>query len=669
MHRFSKLVIKILLVFSLLLIGAGPLDSLAQSACSGNTSTHETFQTQLGILLVNSNSTQASFTVTGPAIYQGTGYSWVEQAIPAGTYTITWNSVPGCLTPSPETKTTNANGSVAFAGNYQSTSNTTTPTPAPTASATPTPTPTPRGHYMTISSNPPSASVYINGSLMGIAPVKIKLPENVPIKIKCTLPGYSDYNYNYPTVGPLPVGVSSVNSDWACTLIKSSASSPTSTPAGKSPSVPAYQSGQQPNGTATPTILPVTPTPYVAPSPQPAQPKGFFSRIFSSVTSFFGKLMGRKNALPTPSPLSQENTYGNSSVGSSAGNLEGVWKVEQILMFDSTINDFRQTQAGGNYTEYKGDKVCINGVLGLNDTPQPCPRYDTFTLSGNQIIISTNIPYVIHWKVSGNTLELSLDPKVTPTTPNSPQKQKIILSRLNKNVPANSQPQNPSTSGTSQPSTQPTVNKIPNTPIVTAIKTPPPTPININDLEGIWFLDLDLSQGSLPYTNYIQFRGNAICPRGPMDNPFSLIACSQGPYDPNLYNGNFGTLPFTFSNNKVMFNFDGKQFVWTLSRNGSNLELVKNYDIDMKPIYKEDANETCAYDLSGKPTTCSKLQTTVGQTFFAKISSGKHALVKCDDNFVNLVKTKITGQYAATSIYAAESAVAACKTLQLYGHY
>jgi len=98
-------------------------------------------------------------------------------------------------------------------------------------------------------------------------------------------------------------------------------------------------------------------------------------------------------------------------------------------MFDPLINDFRQTQTGRNYTEFKGNKVCANGVLGPNDTPQPCPYYESFTLSGDQIIL-TGSSHTIRWKLSGDMLEISVDPKISPTTPNSPQKQKIIFSRL-----------------------------------------------------------------------------------------------------------------------------------------------------------------------------------------------------------------------------------------------
>jgi len=298
----------------------------SQPPCSGSATITDATQAQPGVLAVVSNSAQASFTITGPATYQGSGYYWVQQGIPAGTYTITWNSVSGCGTPSAETKTTNTRGSVAFAGNYQTTSDTTTYTPLPTGGPTPTPS-SPNGHYMTINSNPTSATVYINGSMKGTAPVKIKLPENVPIQIKCTLNGYNDYTYNYPAVGPLPLNINSINSDWICTLVKKSVSPTVS----YTPLPPSYQSGQNQNQTPAPTVLPTTPlitsTPYISPTPSQVQPKGFFFRIFNSITSFIGKVLGRKSSLPPAS--TSGNTNSQNSPSSPDSKLEGLWKVKQ----------------------------------------------------------------------------------------------------------------------------------------------------------------------------------------------------------------------------------------------------------------------------------------------------------------------------------------------------
>ncbi len=133
----------------LLVFIAAPLASLAQDQppCSGSVSITDPTQAHPGVLAVVSNSAEAAFTVTGPVTYHGSGYYWVQQGIPPGTYAITWSAVASCSTPSSETKATDSRGSVAFAGNYQTADNATTnpsnPPPAggpsPTQSTEPTP--------------------------------------------------------------------------------------------------------------------------------------------------------------------------------------------------------------------------------------------------------------------------------------------------------------------------------------------------------------------------------------------------------------------------------------------------------------------------------------------------------------------------------------------------
>ena len=75
-----------LLTFSLASLAAY---AQTQPPCSGSTSIIDASQAQPGVLAVISNSEQASFTVTGPATYHGSGFYWVRQGIPAGAYTIT----------------------------------------------------------------------------------------------------------------------------------------------------------------------------------------------------------------------------------------------------------------------------------------------------------------------------------------------------------------------------------------------------------------------------------------------------------------------------------------------------------------------------------------------------------------------------------------------------
>lgn len=250
----------------------------SQSLCYGSVAITDTSQAEPNVLVIVSNSSQASFTVNGPKTYSGSGYYWAQQGISPGTYTITWIAVSGCKTPPSETKTTDSRGSLAFAGNYKNQTQaiqTSLPPPSPTSSTKP-----PLGHFMTVSSYPPSASVFINSLLVGTAPVTTRLPENVSIKITCTLPNYSDYNYMYPAVGTLPNSVNSINSDWTCTLIKKQVQA--------APVVDTQIQPQQPGQTSNKTITPASQkeVPVISVLPQAsAEPRGFFARLWKKILS------------------------------------------------------------------------------------------------------------------------------------------------------------------------------------------------------------------------------------------------------------------------------------------------------------------------------------------------------------------------------------------------
>lgn len=117
MNNMKKLIFSIPISFLIAL----PVVILAQNQppCSGSVSITDPSQGQANVLVVVSNSAQASFTATGPVTYHGSGYYWVYKGIPSGTYTITWNDVSGCSAPRTETKSTDGKGSVTFAGNYE----------------------------------------------------------------------------------------------------------------------------------------------------------------------------------------------------------------------------------------------------------------------------------------------------------------------------------------------------------------------------------------------------------------------------------------------------------------------------------------------------------------------------------------------------------------------
>lgn len=73
---------------------------------------------QTGSIIVSTNLDQATFTITGPQTYGGSGKSWSVSDAPTGTYTITYGDISGYITPSSETKTLSASGSITFSGTY-----------------------------------------------------------------------------------------------------------------------------------------------------------------------------------------------------------------------------------------------------------------------------------------------------------------------------------------------------------------------------------------------------------------------------------------------------------------------------------------------------------------------------------------------------------------------
>ncbi len=67
---------------------------------------------------VATNLSAATFTITGPATYTGSGTSFIQANAPPGTYTITYGPVAGYKTPPSETQTLSVNGSILFVGTY-----------------------------------------------------------------------------------------------------------------------------------------------------------------------------------------------------------------------------------------------------------------------------------------------------------------------------------------------------------------------------------------------------------------------------------------------------------------------------------------------------------------------------------------------------------------------
>ncbi len=61
----------------------------------------------------------ASFIVSGPAEYRGSGTFWVRKGAPPGIYTVTFNPVAGFSTPPVQTKELVAKGQIVFVGKYR----------------------------------------------------------------------------------------------------------------------------------------------------------------------------------------------------------------------------------------------------------------------------------------------------------------------------------------------------------------------------------------------------------------------------------------------------------------------------------------------------------------------------------------------------------------------
>ena len=72
-----------------------------------------------GTIEVYTNIESATFSISGPATYSGSGTFWSQSNVPQGTYTITYGSVSRYKSPPSETKILSAGESITFDGDYQ----------------------------------------------------------------------------------------------------------------------------------------------------------------------------------------------------------------------------------------------------------------------------------------------------------------------------------------------------------------------------------------------------------------------------------------------------------------------------------------------------------------------------------------------------------------------
>jgi hypothetical protein len=73
--------------------------------------------TSLGTINVSCNIAAASFTISGPVKYEGSGETWTASDVPDGAYTITYTAVTGYMTPQAETREVSKGSTIEFEGN------------------------------------------------------------------------------------------------------------------------------------------------------------------------------------------------------------------------------------------------------------------------------------------------------------------------------------------------------------------------------------------------------------------------------------------------------------------------------------------------------------------------------------------------------------------------
>jgi|GEM_PF-2743860 len=90
-----------------------------QTLVSGGTITFTgLYNLSVGTITVTTDNTAATFNITGPATYSGSGTTWSRSEAPIGTYTITFDPIPGYDTPASDTRTLVSGGAVDFTGLY-----------------------------------------------------------------------------------------------------------------------------------------------------------------------------------------------------------------------------------------------------------------------------------------------------------------------------------------------------------------------------------------------------------------------------------------------------------------------------------------------------------------------------------------------------------------------
>ena len=71
-----------------------------------------------GTIEITNNTSAASFSITGPTEFTGSGRSLIRSNVVAGEYSVTFKPVPYYTSPPTDTKTLSSNGRITFNGTY-----------------------------------------------------------------------------------------------------------------------------------------------------------------------------------------------------------------------------------------------------------------------------------------------------------------------------------------------------------------------------------------------------------------------------------------------------------------------------------------------------------------------------------------------------------------------
>ena len=106
------------------LTAANAINDLGQIAATGSNNqayllTPMVSGSTSGTISVTTNLAAATFTISGAATFGGSGLSAIFSNAPTGNYTITFGSIPGYVTPPPQTQMLGSGSTLTFAGIYR----------------------------------------------------------------------------------------------------------------------------------------------------------------------------------------------------------------------------------------------------------------------------------------------------------------------------------------------------------------------------------------------------------------------------------------------------------------------------------------------------------------------------------------------------------------------